>query len=716
MNDFNVKDIFKYITDSDLKNSLKYSLNCVMICDTMGNIYYTNNGFKNILGYPLNCTEILEKNMKKFYTKTYITTVLNKIVEEKSWSGELSLSDLNNKDRCFVSNFYLVSDTNNNLFIIGMFHDETETYNVKLDSYLDSKITDFFMNQGVAAVSKKDLSGKFLKVNSLTEDIFNASNLVGKTNDDILSPKVAKVLNQRDTAAIRNKKTITTLEEIEINGITKYLSTTREPILDSFGNVISLITMSVDITEAVKYEEAFSKVVDESEKESIEKNKFFGLMEHEMKTPLNSIIGMTFLLLESNPDAKQSKYLETLLSSAQTLLAKINDLLLASKMENTDIEVTVENIELEYFISTIFKEYVHVAKEKNIELNIHVDPKIPRTIISSKEALENILTKILNNAIKFTTKGTITVNIKLQKQEAEKVTVLFEIADTGIGIKQESIEKIFTAFYQEDTSSVRHYEGMGIGLMNAAGYIKALNSKINVESEVGKGSKFFFELEFSYIPETRIEKSLAVDDDKNKLETVKNLNDVKILLVEDNLINQRIAYEILTKEGAIVTTADNGLEAIDRFKESKFSIIFMDIEMPILNGLLATEKINDLQKGNKVKIPIIGLTAHNSEEMKIKCTKAGMIKVIVKPFSVVELIDTAVLYVFGKNIEKRDLEQPINDAGQDKYITLLEKIVGLDYEEGLRRLNGNSKLYFELLLSFKNGYKEISATIRNFVK
>lgn len=389
--------------------------------------------------------------------------------------------------------------------------------------------------------------------------------------------------------------------------------------------------------ERKKVEEEMRNARKKAEESDKAKTEFLANMSHEIRTPMNAIIGYVDLMLQDKVSTEHREYLETLKDSGKLLLNLINDILDVSKIEAG--QLVIESVP--FSLSELLNSKEEWAK--GIALKAGQDVKIVKKYADeiAEEVyfdflrLQQILNNLLGNAIKFTSKGTVEFGVILK----DDVTLEFYVKDSGIGINEKDRSKIFEMFGQADASSTREHGGSGLGLTISKKLVELMGGKIWVESIKGKGSIFFFTLPYKPVSSSKIK--------KNKSEKVKEVIKDKLLLVEDNLINQRLTKLILEKAGYEVITANNGQDAVDFYKkEPNFKVIIMDIQMPVLDGLSATQIIRFHEAEQNLKrTPIIALTAHAMKGDKEKCLEAGCDNYLSKPIMLEVLVNEIKKYV-----------------------------------------------------------------------
>ncbi|MNF37389.1 Sensory/regulatory protein RpfC [compost metagenome] len=359
-----------------------------------------------------------------------------------------------------------------------------------------------------------------------------------------------------------------------------------------------------------------------AEKASKARSEFLSTVSHELRTPLNAINGITHLLLEENPKKSQLNYLASLQFSGNYLSKFINEILEINKIESNKIEIENISFNLKELLENIQNSLKELAVTNNNNFVLDVDDSIPDYLTGDPTKLSQIFLNLINNALKFTKDGDVTVIAKLDSSQEEKAVIYFEIVDTGIGIPKEKLQTVFDSFSQGSIEVNRKYGGTGLGLTIVRKLVKILGGKIKLESTVGKGSSFSFKLQFKIDS-----KPVAVEEKTEKYSTL--LNNKKILLIEDNKINQMITKRMLENKGIFCDIIDNGEDAIETARLNQYDLILMDVHLPGINGTLATKQIREFDTST----PIIALTAISLDENREMLLSFGMNDVITKPFS-----------------------------------------------------------------------------------
>ncbi len=390
----------------------------------------------------------------------------------------------------------------------------------------------------------------------------------------------------------------------------------------------------------IKNKEAL-EAKEESEKLAKAKVKFFSTVSHELRTPLYGVIGLSSILLEDKSLKKHKKDLKFLKFSADYLLALINDVLQINKIDSKTIEEENNPFNLGELIETITSSFEYIRIQNNNKLFIEISDEIPELIRGNSIHLSQVLLNLISNACKFTEDGNVTIKAETKSINSSSTTIKFTIEDTGLGIAKEMQKSIFDEFSQVDSNSYNN-SGSGLGLPIVKKLLAKSNTKLHLKSELGKGSSFTFELSFDIIKNT-VDKTVPAPLDSKILENK------KILIVEDNRINQIVTQKILEKNEIICSIAENGEEAIHKIKQNSYDLILMDINMPIKNGIEASKEI---RKFNKT-IPIIALTAVEIEEMKNNIYMSGMNDIIVKPYDITKFITCIIKNISLKNPENK---------------------------------------------------------------
>jgi len=420
-------------------------------------------------------------------------------------------------------------------------------------------------------------------------------------------------------------------EQVEQNEKKIWVHTNIAPVRSREGEIIGLIGVSWDISSQKNYELQLKQARDLAEAGVHIKDLFLTNMSHEIRTPLNGIIGMAEILGQTNLEKNQNDYLTSLLKSATHLMGIVEDVFEFSAIETGKFKPETGKFSMPSLISHLENEFKSETKDRGIDFSVNIDPKLPEFFTGDEASLRKVLRNLLNNAIKFTHEGSIRLRITPEKSmKNNPVTVRFEVEDTGIGIKDVHLNKIFESFSQVDISSTKSYQGTGLGLAISKSLVEIMKGKIGVKSKEGKGSLFSFAIPLR----TEMPEKESFDETK----IIELLKGFRILMVEDNLINQKISKITLEKSGCKLDVANNGKEGLEKYIQNPYDLILMDIQMPVMDGLEATRQIRKFEEeqGGRHAF-IVALTANAMESDRKKAMAAGMDGFIAKPFNPKEL-------------------------------------------------------------------------------
>lgn len=449
-------------------------------------------------------------------------------------------------------------------------------------------------------------------------------------------------------------------------------------------------------------QDQLERTIEEAEKSSLAKSKFIASLNHELRTPLNGILGMTNFLKESSLSPEQTGYIENIAASAQLLLTLVNDILDVSKITAGKLELEEHPFNLQKQLENTVTLLKPLAQSKNLELALIIDSAIPHWVLGDQVRLQQIITNLLNNAIKFSETGKITISAQLRGAPAsdpKKTLVLFKIIDPGVGIPADILPKLFQDFTQADSSVTRTHGGTGLGLSICKKLINLMRGEIGVQSTLNKGSTFWFSI--PYEPTDPVE---AEESETQKPQ--KDLSKLKILIAEDNSINQQVIQGLIQNLGGKVELANNGQIALDLFKKSKkegapFDVIFMDINMPLLNGYDATKAIRELEPENTTII--IACTADTITHNRNEFIQKGFTDIISKPINKQDLF--TILQKYGPENQLNEPTSATNESSQNSQSDETP-LINMTVIETLKEDIGSDVLE-NLLITYKSDAKEI---------
>lgn len=419
------------------------------------------------------------------------------------------------------------------------------------------------------------------------------------------------------------------------------------------------------------------------------------MISHEIRTLMNGIIGLADLLEETDLDPMQKEYLDLLTFSSDRLIALVSSVLDISKMKSGEYELLNEKIELDKLIDKLEGHFKYQLKRNGLDFSCKIQTEIPNTIIGDLNGLIQVLFNLLENSTKFTEKGKISLRVEKHSESTDKIGLNFIVKDTGIGIPYEKIKNVFEDFNQIHLPSERKYIGTGLGLAISKEIVQLMGGDIQVESELGKGSEFKVYIEF--LKDHLIESKMGKINSDNDIMENGKYDNLNILVVEDDLIGQKIIKNILEKNKWQCTIVSNGKEALEELKVNSFHVILMDIYMPNMNGFQATKRIRKMEKENESNkpIPIIALTAASMREERERCMELGMDEYILKPIR--------------KKTLFKIIHEVLNNANRAKQINL---------DKLLDRIDGDKEMLKELIEDLLNDdyEKEHLGNIKNYIK
>ena len=494
----------------------------------------------------------------------------------------------------------------------------------------------------------KDRDGRYLEVNTAFSTAFlhgNPQKVLGKTDFEIFPSEMAKKVIENDQTVLNNGKQKMLTGYIPIAGRMRLFETFTSPVFGADREIIGTTGYARDITDNKAAEEtlmAFSDYMEQKNKEvsaslviaeetTRSKSEFLAVVSHEIRTPMNGIIGMTSMLLDSDLTPEQREYAEIVRKSGENLLGLINDILDFSKIEAHKLELEIVNFDLQTTLDDTIDIFRLRAAEKGLQLIERIDPDVPLMLKGDSGRLQQIITNLIGNAIKFTDDGNIIVHVALDSSENGHAVIRFRVSDNGIGIPDGRRAAIFSPFTQADGSTTRKFGGTGLGLTICRQLSELMGGSIGVESEEGKGSTFWFTVSFEILDEGSLAEHKASLTCSAEHE-VTAPPDLRILLVEDNIINQKVAQSLLGKIGYKADVVANGLEALRALEQIDYDLVLMDCQMPEMDGFAATLRIRDTSSAVlNHNVPIIAMTANAMKEDRDRCIDVGMNEYLSKP-------------------------------------------------------------------------------------
>ena len=471
------------------------------------------------------------------------------------------------------------------------------------------------LDHASAMISVTDVEGRYLLVGRRWEQATGrtAADVVGRTDAELV-PGYATPSRSADLEVIRTGEPVQyERDTITSQGARSYL-TVKFPLKDADGEVYAVATMATDVSERNR---ALAEAVDASRS----KSEFLANMSHEIRTPLNGVVGMTELLLQTDLSHEQRTFVQTAASSGEALLGVIDDILDFSKIEAGKLDLDLHEVDVREVVDGICGMLRPQAGGKGIELTAVVGDDVPALVRADGFRLRQVVTNLTSNAVKFTHRGAVVLRVELVEHDGAEATVRFEVADTGIGITPTKLDKLFDSFSQADASTTRRYGGTGLGLAISRQLVQLMGGEIAAESEVGRGSRFHFDVPLEIVTEPQ-EREPAVAPVASP-----GWGRARVLVAEDNPVNQLVVETMLAKRGFAVDIAGDGQEALARLAQADYAAVFMDCQMPNLDGYSATRRI----RADGRRLPVIAMTAHAMKGDRERCLEDGMDDYLSKP-------------------------------------------------------------------------------------
>ena len=615
--------------------------------------------------------------------------------------------------------------------IVGLQEDTTKARQMQEQMAEQVAFQKALMDTIPIPVFYKGPDARFQGLNRAFEEAFELrrEDLIGKTFADIkLGSASARAFYQsEDERVIRD--TLSVKRELKIPYANREVRSTlylvqgfRKPNSEPGG----LIGTLVDVSEQERAQDALRRAKDAADAANRAKGDFLANMSHEIRTPMNAIIGMAYLVMKTELSPRQADFISKIQLSGKNLLGIIDDILDISKVEAGKLNIERVVFELSNVTSQVVNVISDKASAKGLKLVVDVAPNVPNLLVGDPLRLGQILINYANNAVKFSHQGEIRIMIRVKEKGDDDLLLAFDVIDTGIGISPEQASRLFRSFEQADTSTTRQFGGTGLGLAISKGLAQLMGGSVGVEGALGKGCTFWFTARVGLANTANkrlpsgfgaLTPSDALSDDYARArEALQPLAGARILLVEDNDLNQEVASAMLVEVGFVVDVAENGRIAVQKVVASNasdrpYDIVLMDLQMPVLDGMGATAEIR--QDSRNEYLPIAAMTANAMQEDRERCKRAGMAGFIVKPVEPIDLWRTLARLIRPReglgHAAQTPGELPVSkthttqDAISHSVTTALHALAtvsGLDIRLGLRRVMGGQPLYLVLLRKF----------------
>jgi PAS domain S-box-containing protein len=533
--------------------------------------------------------------------------------------------------------------------VLGISVDITERKRVQQSLEEQKEFLQTLINTLPDAVFAKDRDARLILVNDAFCRLtgFSEQDAVGATVFDLFPPEEAAVAYEMDLDVFRAGE-ITRIEEWMTgrSGKRRLFETVKVPHRNARGEIIGLIGVSRETTERKQFEDELVHAKEQAEAATVAKSQFLANISHEIRTPLNGVIGMTSLLLTTQLDAEQADYVQTIQASGHTLLALINDILDFSKMESEHLTLDSQAFDLPSCIARAVSMSAPLAREKGLHLVTELAVDLPRIVVGDTVRLGQVLGNLVNNAVKFTDTGTVTLAAGIATGSGDELALSFAVRDTGIGIPGDKLHTLFERFTQVDNSTTRRHGGSGLGLAISKWLVERMGGRIWVESTPGEGSTFSFTIRSAPPCEEEL-RGFALLDKMHETVPDPATRALRILVAEDNAINRKVAVALLDQLGHAADVANNGSEVLAALEKNRYDIVFMDLHMPIMDGLTTTQAILARWSGDARPV-VIAMTADAMQGDRERCLAAGMQDYLSKPVSLEGL--GAVIARWGRTI------------------------------------------------------------------
>ncbi|WP_309387694.1 response regulator [Cerasicoccus frondis] len=616
------------------------------LCDRKGNIVHCNDVFMRLIGAEggncigQNLTEVMStiqsgNDLEQLFAATGQT----------AWHGKLRIAGSQNL--ILEALLQADPDTPEQLWLIVMENPVVNDQMI-LNPRSELRLLQILMDHTLDYVYFTDIHGRFVITNRAFQRALETQypgQEVGKSIRDFVTRETARWVCETDQDVLTSLKPIVNhvgLFQIR-NGGAHWLQTTKMPVFDHNRLCIGLVSVSRDISEARQTENRLRKAIQRAEQANQAKSDFLANMSHEIRTPINGIIGMSELCLESDLSPDQERYLQTVLSCSNTLLALVNDILDFSKIEAGQLELENIDFDLREAVEDTVDQFVSLSRDRGLELAVNIDPRLPAVVAGDPIRVRQVLNNLVSNAVKFTEEGEVIISVRQMSINAEVLRLQVAVSDTGIGINEARLDHIFDTFTQGDSSTTRKYGGTGLGLSIARKLARMMGGDITASSELGKGATFTVELDVGCVSSEAESEMLSLEE----------LHGCRVLIVDDNLTNRQILEEVCRHWGLLPTTCDDGVKAISRMERAiadgtPFQLLLLDQQMPGLSGTDVASLVHSRARLREIKMII--LTSAITTEERQRGRLMGIGRFLTKPVKQNDLRE-AVLDVFDLSPE-----------------------------------------------------------------
>ncbi len=618
---------------NEIQRIIKDDVNRAETYKTIGNVYNSKKEYRQALDYYVSANTLFDQEgLDDFVAEVLLNEgkALIKIKDYKKANKQLerSIALANRYELDKIKSSAMIHN-GLALSLLGEQEAGLESAAKGVQLAKDYKFNTVLTNGYLILSDLNESNGDFKSSSEYLKKYMTLSDSLLQVKRANLSPeKRIKILLNNQTE-FQKEQAANLEEKIKENNLSKLTTILSIALI----TILSLLTLSLYKNNNIRLKtnnmlhiknSELIVAMEKAELASKTKANFLSTVTHELRTPLYAVTGLTNMLLDEDPKPNQIQHLKSLKFSGEYLLTFINDILQINKIEANKVDIEPENFNLKKKITNVIAALNNSANDNNTKLHLDYGHDVPETYNADQLKISQILINLIGNSIKFTKDGDICIRTKKLHQDGDNYTIRFEVEDNGIGISQEKQEKLFESFSQGSIQINRKYGGTGLGLSIVKGLIEILKGKIYLKSEIGKGSNFIFEIPMKYAePKAKPKK---VDYFNNVADV--DLENIKILVVEDNKINQMITKKILNKMKLNCDIVDNGEEAVEKVNTENYDVVLMDIHMPGISGLEATKRIRKFDEN----ITIFALTAVTIEDKMHEFDEAGFTDIISKPF------------------------------------------------------------------------------------
>ena len=654
-------------SQSEYRKLIEDASDIVFTTDLAGRFTYMNPVAVRLTGYSeeelrsMRFTALLASSFRSrvmaFYREQYRSREQNTYLEFQFVSRE---------GRIFWvgQNLQLVYEGEEIVGFQGVTRDITRLKNAQLEVDRSRSIQTAMLSGALDAIISIDDKGTVVEFNAAAEATFGyaRAETIGQKLASLIVPEefrsahregMERLLRTGEPRLIGKRVEVPALHK---DGHTFPLELTLTQVETDEG--VRFTAFARDITEQKENQEALEKAKKQAERNADAQVTFLSRMSHEIRTPLNAVIGISHLLESTDLSGKQQKYIQDIQRAGDVLLGLINNILDFQKIEAGFVEIEAADFDLAELLEEIVDRARYLASDKPVEVVLSTGYGVPEWINSDSVRLTQILTNLLNNAVKFTPRGRVSLSISLQREDTDHVVLDFEVRDTGIGIPEEAKERVFDTFKQASSDTTRRYGGSGLGLPIVKQLVSLFGGDVRFESEEGKGTCFQFSLPL------KVTDRALIPERKADIAGL-TLHGVRVLVVEDNLVNQFVVREMLESWKAFVTVASRGAEALDFLSRETFDVVLMDIQMPDMDGFETTHRIREDLQLTSESLPVIALTASALREKRDRAYAAGMNDFVMKPFDPAYLHERIVLAVGLERITDSQVSEADSGSGSD---------------------------------------------------